>query len=80
MSSLHDLHEMPTPRFPCGSVVNNLPAMQETQRVQVPSLSQEDPLEKDRQSTPVFLPGKSHGKRSLVDNSPRDHKELDTTE
>ena len=30
--------------------------------------------------TPVFLPGKSHGERSLVGYSPRGHKELDTTE
>ena len=32
--------------FPGGSVVKNLPAMQETQETQVQSLSQEDPLEK----------------------------------
>ena len=30
--------------------------------------------------TPVFLPGKSHGRRSLVGYSPRGHKESDTTE
>ena len=30
--------------------------------------------------TPVFLPGKSHGQRNLVDYSPWGHKELDTTE
>ena len=30
--------------------------------------------------TPVFLPGKSHGQRSLVGYSPWGHKELDTTE
>ena len=32
------------------------------------------------QSTPVLLPGKSHGQRSLVGCSPRDHKQSDTTE
>ena len=32
------------------------------------------------QPTPVFLPGESHGQRSLVGNSPWDHKESDTTE
>ena len=26
----------------------------------------EDPLEKEMQPTPVFLPGKSHGQRSLA--------------
>ena len=30
--------------------------------------------------TPVFLPGKSHGQRSLVGYSPWGHKESDTTE
>ena len=30
--------------------------------------------------TPVFLPGESHGRRSLVGCSPRGHKEWDTTE
>ena len=33
--------------IPSGSVVNNLPAMQETQETRVQSLGQEDPLEKD---------------------------------
>ena len=32
------------------------------------------------QPTPVFLPGESHGQRSLVGYSPRGRKELDTTE
>ena len=31
-------------------------------------------------TTPGFLPGKSHGQRSLVGYSPQDQKELDTTE
>ena len=30
--------------------------------------------------TRVFLPGKSHGQRSLVHYSPWDHKESDMTE
>ena len=32
------------------------------------------------QPTPVFLPGESHGQRSLVGYSPRGYKEMDTTE
>ena len=32
------------------------------------------------QTTPVFLPGKFHGQRSLVGYSPWDHKESDTAE
>ena len=43
--------------------VKNLPAVQETW---VGSLGWGDPLEKGMLPTPVFLPGKSHGQRSLV--------------
>ena len=32
------------------------------------------------QPTPVFLPGESHGQRSLVGYNPWGHKEVDTTE
>ena len=32
------------------------------------------------QPTPVLLPGKAHGRSSLVGYSPWGHKELDTTE
>ena len=32
----------------------------------VQSLGREDPLEKEMQPTPVFLPGESHGQRSLA--------------
>ena len=31
-------------------------------------------------ATPVFLPGESHGQKSLVGYSPRGHKESDMTE
>ena len=34
--------------------------------MQVQSLGWEDPLVEGWQSTPVFLPGESHGQRSLV--------------
>ena len=37
------------------------------------------PWRKEWQPTPVFLPGESHGQRSLVGYSPRGHKELDMT-
>ena len=43
------------------------------------SLGQEDPLERERQPTPVSLPGKLHGQMSLVGNSPWGHKESGTT-
>ena len=50
------------------------------QKMQVQSLGQEDPLEEEKQPTPVFLPGKFHGQRSLVGYSPGGHKEADMTE
>ena len=40
------------------------------QEMQVQSLGQEDPLEK-QMASPVFLPRKFHGQRSLVSYSPR---------
>ena len=40
------------------------------QETWVQSLGYEDPLEKKMQPTPVFLHGKSHGHRSLVDYRP----------
>ena len=52
--------------------------MQETKDTWVESMGQEDPLEKKWQSTPLFLPGKFHGQRSLVGSSPKGCKELDT--
>ena len=45
----------------------------------VQSLGYDDPLEKEWQTTPVFLPGKSHGQRSLAEYSPWGLKESDTT-
>ena len=44
------------------------------------TLGREDPLEKEWQTTPVFLPGKFHGQRSLAGHSPWGSKESDTTE
>ena len=38
------------------------------------------PWRRKWQSTPVLLPGKSHGQKSLVGYSPWGRKELDTTE
>ena len=43
-------------------IVKNLPAMQETW---VWSLSRKDPLKREWQPTPVFLPGEFHGQRGL---------------
>ena len=56
-------------------MAKNLPIMQETK---VPSLGQEDPLEKEMATH--GLPGESHGQRSLVAYNPWGHKESDMTE
>ena len=58
-------------------MVKRLPAMWETR---VCFLGQEYPLEKEMGPTPIFLPGKSHGLRSLVGYTPLGRKELNTTE
>ena len=49
--------------FPGGSAVKSPPIMWE---MQVRSLGQEDPWRTAWQPTPVFLPGESHGQRSLA--------------
>ena len=58
-------------------MVKNLLEMQETR---VRPLGQEDLLEELWQPTPVFLPGESHGQRSLAGYGPWDCKESDMTE
>ena len=54
-------------------MVENPPAIQETSVWKIP-------WRREWQPTLVFLPGESHGQRSLVSNSLCDHKESDTTE
>ena len=58
--------------FPGGSVVKNLPA-----NPQVQSLGWE--YSPGMATTPVFLPGESHGQRSLAGYSPWGRKESDMT-
>ena len=48
-------------------MVKNLPAIQETW---VSSLGLKDPLRREWQPTPVFLPREFHRQRSLVGYSP----------
>ena len=57
--------------------VKDLPAMWEPW---IRSLGWEDPMEKEMQATPVFLPGEFHGQRSLAGYSPWSRKDLDMTE
>ena len=68
-----------TQGFPGDSVVKNLPAnVGDTGDVDF-SWVRKIPWRRKWQSTPVFLPGKSPGQRSLEGCSPWGHKELDTT-
>ena len=55
--------------FPGSSMIKNPPEMQE---MWVTSLGQEDSLKKEKGThSSIFLPGKSHGQRSLVGYSLR---------
>ena len=77
-SSIFSFLRNPSILFPVAQMVKNLPAIQETQ---LQSLGQEDPLEKGMAvRSRIFLPGKSHGQRSLVGHSPWGQKESDATE
>ena len=53
--------------FSSGSVVKNPSAIQKMQETQVQLLGCEIPQKRAWQPTPVFMPGQSHGQRSLVD-------------
>ena len=65
--------------FLVAQTVKNLCAVRETW---VRFLDPEDPLEKEMaaHSSILFLPGESHGQRSLVGYSPWGRKESNTTE
>ena len=54
--------------------------MKETQEIHVRARIGKIPWRRKWQLTPVFLPEKFYGQRSLVDYSPWGRKELDTTE
>ena len=62
--------------FPGGSVEQSLPVKQETW---VWSLVGKIPWRRKCQPTLIFLPGQSHGQRSLAGYSPWGHKKSDTT-
>ena len=60
-----------------AQTVKRLSTMRETQ---VQPWVGKIPWRRKWQSTPILLPGKSHGQRSLVGYSPWGRKKLDTTE
>ena len=54
--------------------------MQRAQETLVQSMGWKIPWRRKWQPTPVLLPGKAHGERSLVGYNPWGHKESNTTE
>ena len=66
--------------FPGGLMVKSLPAMQEVhKRHRFDPWVGKIPWSRKWQPAPVFLPGKSHGQRSLVGYSPWGCQESDMT-
>ena len=66
--------------FPGGLVVKNPPANAgDTRLTGFDPWVGKIPWRRKWQPSPVFLPGKSHGQRSLVGYCPLGHKESDTT-
>ena len=66
---------VPLNGFPGGSVVKDSPALQEPQETWVPSLaSGRSPGGGHGNPLPVFLPGESHGQRSLMGYLPWGHR------
>ena len=63
-----------------AQLVKNLPVMRETQVQSLNPWVGKIPWRRKWQPTPVFLPGESHGQRSLVGYNPWGCKESDTTE
>ena len=82
LTDFNSLHLTDSSASQMAQWVKNLSAMEEKQDTRVQLLGREDPLEEGMTipHTPVLLPGKSHGQRSLVGYSPWVHKELDMTE
>ena len=60
--------------LPGGSEIKKLSTMQKTQ---VHPWVRKIPWRRAWQPTPVFLPGESHGQRSLAGCSPEGHTELE---
>ena len=61
-------------------MVKNPPASAGDSRCEFSPWVGKIPWSRKRQPTPVFLPGKFHGQRSLVDYSPWDRRKSDMTE
>ena len=65
--------------FPDGSVVESTWQCRRHRQLGFDPLVGKIPWRRKWQPTPIFLPGKSHGQKSLVGYSPEGHKESDMT-
>ena len=84
-AAVPDVFPVPYPSlkgFPGDSVIKKPPANagDAGDMGLIPGLGRPPPRRRKWQPTPVFLPGKSHGQRSLVGYSPWGHKKSDVTE
>ena len=77
--SIHPLHLMVVTN-PGGSAEKNLLWCRRCRRPGFDPWVRKIPWRRARKPTPGFLPGESHGQRSLAGYSPQGHKESDTTE
>ena len=75
-SNLACMHAVCVPGFPGGSVVKNLPANAEDTGDLGSIPESRNSLEEEMATHPVFLPGKSHGQRSLAGYSARGRKRV----
>ena len=66
--------------FQVALVVKNPPANARDMRYRFDPWVRKIPWRNAKQPTPAFLPGESHGQRTLESYSPWDRKELDTNE
>ena len=72
--------DIPLVGFPGGASGKKPAAKAQGARDVSSTLGGKDPLEEDKGPTPAFLPGESHGQKSLMDYDPWGHEESDTTE
>ena len=81
-SSSKDSHLRTSKGFPGGQMVKKkiIIIKSACQRPGFVPWLRRSPWRRERLPAPVFLPGESHGQRSLAGYSPRDRKEADTTE
>ena len=66
--------------LPLVAAVKHLPAIQELQETWFDPCVGKISRRREWQFTPVFLPGESHGQKTLTGSGPQGHKESDTTE